>query len=83
MSKYIFDNKTYYDDSELEEAICDYARKTYDKYLDENYGDVNICGVNYSSSLALKKVDQVAYYMGRNTYEYLLSDAVEEIDESI
>ena len=41
----------------------------YDEMLDDVYGDVEICGMNYSSSQALKELDPVAYNCGKGDYE--------------
>ena len=36
----------------------------YDDMLDECYGDIEICGLRYSASCALKEVDPIAYRCG-------------------
>ena len=41
----------------------------YDEMLDDVYGDVEICGMNYSSSRALKLLDPVAYRCGKGDFE--------------
>lgn len=41
----------------------------YAEMLDDVYGDVEICGMNYSSSQALKLLDAVAYRCGKGDYE--------------
>lgn len=41
----------------------------YDEMLDDVYGDVEICGMNYSSIQALKLLDPVAYRCAKNDYE--------------
>ena len=41
----------------------------YDEMLDDVYGDVEICGMTYSSSRALKLLDPVAYRCGKGDYE--------------
>ena len=41
----------------------------YDEMLDEIYGDVEICGMIYSSSRALKLLDPVAYRCAKNDFE--------------
>ena len=41
----------------------------YDEMLDDVYGDVEICGMNYSSSQALKELDPTAYNCGKGDYE--------------
>lgn len=54
----------------------------YDEMLDDVYGDVEICGMNYSSSRALKKLDPTAYNCGKGDYEanYDLDDCEEYSD---
>ena len=54
---YILENSQ----SELEEE--------YDEMLDECYGDINIFGIEYSTSVALYRVDKVAYDCGMNDYQ--------------
>lgn len=70
MKKYILDGvTTYYDPKEAAEAIIgEMDDEVYDKMLDECYGQVEIGGLFYSMSLALKKVDPIAYGCGRNDY---------------
>lgn len=51
----------------------------YDDHLDE-YGDVEICGMQYCASYALKQVDPVAYTCGFNDY-LDACDYVEHLDE--
>ena len=41
----------------------------YDEMLDDVYGDVEICGMIYSSSRALKLLDSVAYRCAKNDFE--------------
>ena len=41
----------------------------YDEMLDEIYGDVEICGMSYSSSQALKELDPIAYCCAKNDFE--------------
>lgn len=51
----------------------------YDEWLDECYGDVDICGYKYSASRALEEVDPVAYRCGFS--DYLDSLDIEDSDE--
>ena len=47
----------------------------YDEMLDECYEPVNICGYEYMPSVALYRVDKVAYDCGYNDYcDSLYSD---------
>ena len=41
----------------------------YEQMLDDVYGDVEICGMTYSSSRALKLLDPVAYRCGKIDFE--------------
>ena len=41
----------------------------YDQMLDDVYGNVEICGMIYSSSRALKLLDPVAYRCAKNDFE--------------
>lgn len=41
----------------------------YANVLDECYGEVQICGYTYAASVALKKIDPLAYYVGLSEYE--------------
>lgn len=40
----------------------------YDEMLDECYETINICGYEYMPSVALRRVDKVAYDCGYNDY---------------
>ena len=44
------------------------AYEMYDEMLDETYGEVQIRGMNYTTSGALYRVDQTAYRCGFNDY---------------
>ena len=47
----------------------------FDEYLNELYGQVNICGIEYDAAYAFKRVDQIAY-------EVELSDWIAEQEEN-
>ena len=51
--------------------------EAYDEMLDECYGQVEIGGLFYSTSLALKEVDPIAYRCGRNDYYDSLREDLE------
>ena len=64
----------------------------YDSYLDECYGDVDICGSTYTASYALKNLDPTAYRCGKSDFdsekdlddvpEYAtLTEELEELEE--
>lgn len=47
----------------------------YDDMLDEVYGSIDICGIEYDASLALYRTDKVAYNVGKDEYyDALLAD---------
>ena len=53
----------------------------YDNMLDECYGDIEICGYTYSASVALYRVDEVAYSCGKSDFESSkISDIEYEVD---
>lgn len=41
----------------------------YDSYLDEIYGDIDICNTPYSASYAFKTLDPIAYRCGKSDYD--------------
>lgn len=53
-------------------------KEYYDDMLDEIFGAVKICGIEYSASRALYRVDEIAYRVGMNDYESVLREAHEE-----
>lgn len=79
MKKYILDGvTTYYDPKEAAEAIIgEMDDEVYDEMPDECYGQAEIGGLFYSMSLALKKVDPIAYRCGRNDYYDSLREDLE------
>ena len=54
----------------------------FDDFLDESYDEVNICGLTYSASQALKECDPVAYRCSKSEYEgnFDLDDCEEYTD---
>lgn len=82
MAKYIFNDKEYYGTSSLLQDIENELdiEDAYDNMLDEMYGDIEICGLEYSASIALFRVDEVAYNCGKNDYS---SNIIEEIEGEI
>lgn len=69
----------------------------YDDMLDELYGDVEIAGLTYSTSRALKEIDPTAYRVGfadweddnvceecgaETNGEWLCDDCAEETEEN-
>ena len=59
--------------------IADY----YNDMLDDCYGEVEICGLEYSASIALQRVDTVAYNCGLNDFiDSIQQDIINEIVEA-
>lgn len=53
----------------------------YDEMLNECYGDVNICGYEYSAAYALEQIDPIAYRCGMSDYyDSLYSDILYELE---
>lgn len=68
--KWIIDGRTFDDARDAAEYIvenCD--GDAYDDMLDEVYGDIEICGYSYCASIALYRVDPIAYRVGRSDWE--------------
>ena len=51
---------------EIEQEI---SERQYMDILDEAYGEVEICGMKYSSGYALKQLDETAFRCGKVDYE--------------
>ena len=71
MIKYVVDGEMEFESiSECAEYIVENGinEDDYDSILDVSYEDIEICGMSYSPSLALFRVDKVAYYCGLNDY---------------
>ena len=45
------------------------TEREYNDFLDQIYGEVNICGITYSASRALKNLDPIAYRCSKSDYE--------------
>lgn len=53
----------------------------YDDMLNDCYGTINICGIEYDASIALYRTDEVAYNCGKNDYyDSLYSDILDELE---
>ena len=59
------------------------SESEYDAYLDECYDEVNVCGLTYSASRALKNLDPIAYRYFKSDYEsnFDLDDCKEYTDK--
>jgi hypothetical protein len=60
---------TQFSDYQLDQMFCE--------FLDEVYGDIDICGYNYQPSRALREVDPVAYRVGFS--DWLDSQLTDEV----
>lgn len=70
----------YYDIDTGEEITEETMEERYVDMLDEVYGEVNIGGLDYLTSRALKDVDPIAYRCGMS--DYISSEIGETIVES-
>lgn len=51
--------------------------EAYDDYLDDLYGEIEICGVKYSASVAFYRIDEIAYNCGFSEWlDYELSEDI-------
>ena len=44
-------------------------KEWYDDMLDDCYPEIKVCGLMYSQSVALYRIDPIAYQTGMNDYE--------------
>ena len=44
-------------------------RELYDNMLNDVYGTVSICGMAYDASIALERIDPIAYTLGLTEWE--------------
>ena len=51
-----------------QEVIENVSDDCWDDYLDDVYGEVEICGQEYCASCALSLVDEVGYKCGKNDW---------------
>jgi len=76
--KFEIDGRIFEDASEASCYIIENMDDSYyDDMLDECYGEIEICGLSYSPSIALYRVDEIAYNCGRNDYYDSLSGDIE------
>ena len=80
--KWLMNDETYKSAQEVAQEIIDSMDdKYYDEMLDECYGEIDICGIKYSASVALYRVDGIAYNCSRNDYyDSLYSDIVYDLE---
>jgi len=46
----------------------------YEQFLNEMYGDINVCGMTMSSGYVLKHMDTIAFDIGKSEYETSLDN---------
>lgn len=80
--KYTIDNKTFYTPEDVAEWISENLdQDLYDEFLDEIHGEVEICGYSYQASLALERVDPIAYRCGFSDFQDMVySEVKDELD---
>lgn len=78
--KYQFADKILdtYEDALL--AMNEYAFLTADQLIDDIYGEVEICGHNYRTSVIYKRVDPIAYALTLANYADSLKGEILEIE---
>lgn len=59
------------------------SEKEFEEYLDEIYGDVEICGMKFSSGRALKELDPIAFRcaMSDEPFHYRCGECNKEYEE--
>lgn len=74
-----------YDADEVAYAIVERMDDSaYVDMLDEVYGEVEIAGISYSTSMALKDLDPTAFRCGRNDYyDDLARDMAYDIEHDL
>jgi DNA repair exonuclease SbcCD ATPase subunit len=59
----------------------------YDEFLDDVYGEIDVCGIKYCASHLLKEVDPTAYRCGMNDFNdnkiSEIEGRIEEIEDEI
>lgn len=68
MKNFIIDNETMELNEAVQFLVDNFDDETYDNMLDDVYGDIEICGLSYAASIALYRVDEIAYKCGKNDY---------------
>lgn len=82
MKKFTVDGREFTEAREVAQYIIDNAEltETYNDMLD-CYGMVNVCGYEYYPSIALERLDPIAYRCGYSDYtDSLYTDLESDID---
>ena len=74
--KWLYNGEEYTDAGTLAQEISENIDEdVYDEMLDDCYGEIEICGYSYAASIALYRVDPIAYRCGFSDYcDSLYSD---------
>lgn len=83
MKKYTLDGREFTEARKVAQYIIDNADLTenYNEMLDDCYEMVNVCGYEYYPSIALERLDPIAYRCGYSDYtDSLYADLESEID---
>ena len=84
MEKYLIDNEEvsfneFYE--KLEEQVSWECEDNYDYFIDDCYEEIEVMGMTFSPSYALKQLDEVAYRCGFNDYtDSRLSDVKYDLE---
>ena len=75
--KWIINDEVFTDAAQAAEYIAELMdEEAYDDMLDDAYGEINICGTYYSASVALYRIDEVAYNCGFSEYKDSQADDI-------
>ena len=77
--KYFVNGDAMDKDAAIEAILEEVETDQYDEFLDEAYGEVEIAGMTFSTSYALKELDPTAYRCGFNDYTDGLRDEVGDL----
>ena len=80
MLNFKFKKETYTTLSDVENAVDRYAEETFDDFLDDNWGEIDVCGLTYRPSVILKNTDPIAYRCSIADYSSYLFEEVEEVE---
>ena len=80
LTKFVFNNETFDEYSDAENAVIEYVYLNIDDFIDDCYGEVNIAGNLFRTSIALRQTDPILFSMIRDDYiQFFLKD-IEEIE---
>lgn len=82
MNKFTAENVSSFRGYDVINGRVDISTDEYMEYLDEVYGEVNICGMFYGAGQALEATDPVAFRVGLSDYESQIQAELEEALEN-